>query len=156
LEDPKMSKVIVIYESMLGNTRSVAEKISEGAKLAPGTQVELTTVKHLQIQDLAQYDKILIGSPTHMGQPTRDTRNLVSKLGAVPLKGKTLAFFNCWSVPNCAGVGVRTLETAATQSAPGAHIISPGLSIQVKGTRGPVDASFLQQAREFGTRIAAG
>jgi flavodoxin len=151
-----MSKVIVIYESMLGNTRSVAEKISEGAQQVAGAQVELTTVKHVHIAELSQYDKILIGSPTHMGQPTRDTRNLVSKLNSVALKGKTLAFFNCWSVPNCQGLGVKTLEESATQTAPGARIITPGLSIQVKGTRGPVDDISLQQAREFGTRIAAG
>jgi flavorubredoxin len=154
--EEKMSKVIVIYESLLGNTRSVAEKISEGAQQVPGTQVELTTVKHLHIKDLSQYDKIFIGSPTHLGQPTRDTRNLVSKLSSVSMKGKTLAFFNCWSVPNCEGLGVKTLEGTAIQTAPGAHIVSPGLSVQVKGTRGPVDASLLQQAREFGTHIAAG
>jgi len=69
-----MSKVIVVYESLLGNTRSVAEKITEGAKQVPGADVEITTVKKLRLNDLEKYDKILIGFSTHMGHPTRDTR----------------------------------------------------------------------------------
>jgi flavodoxin len=150
-----MSKVIVVYESLLGNTRSVAEKISEGARQVKGAEVEITTVKKLRVNDLAKYDKILIGSPTHMGRPTRDTRNLVDKLQSVPLKGKTLAFFNCWSVPACEGLGVKTLEETAAQTAQGAKIVSPGLSVQVKGTRGPIDTALLQKALEFGNRIAA-
>jgi flavodoxin len=149
-----MSKVIVVYESMLGNTRSVAEKISEGARQVPGSQVEITTVKKVHVKDLEKYDTILIGSPTHMGHPTRDTRNLVDRLEDASLKGKTLAFFNCWSVPSCEGLGVKTLEEAAAHSARGARIISPGLSVRANG-RGPVDADLLQKAREFGSRIAA-
>jgi NAD(P)H dehydrogenase (quinone) len=66
-----VSKMIVIDESMLGNTRSVAEGIREGARQEPGTEVELTTVKKVQLNDLTRYDKIVIGSPTHMGKPTR-------------------------------------------------------------------------------------
>jgi flavodoxin len=150
-----MSKVIVVYESLLGHTRSVAEKIAEGAKQAPGTGVEITTVKNLRLKDLEKYDKIFIGCPTHMGRPTRDTRNLVDKLEAVPLKGKTLAFFNCWSVPACEFTGVKSLEEVAAQSAKGARIISPGLSIQVKGAKGPAGTEMLQKALEFGSRVAA-
>ena len=104
-----MSKVIVVYESLLGNTRSVAEKISEGARQIPGVEVEMTTVKRLLVKDLEKYDKILIGSPTHLGRPTHDTRKLVDRLDSVSLKGKTLAFFNCWSVPTCEGLGVKML-----------------------------------------------
>jgi flavodoxin len=149
-----MSKVIVVYESLLGNTRSVAEKIVEGAKLVPGNEVEITTVKNLQLKDLEKYDKILIGSPTHMGRPTRDTRNLVEKLTAVSLKGKTLAFFNCWSVPKCEESGIKSLEEAALHSAPGAKIVRPGLSVRAN-PKGPVETELLQKAREFGSRVTA-
>lgn len=150
-----MAKIIVVYESLLGNTRSVAEKITESAKQVPGAEVEITTVKKLHLKELGNYDKILIGSPTHLGHPTRDTRNLVNRLDSISLKGKTLAFFNCWSVSACNGLGVKTLEDVASHTARGARIVSPGLSVQVTGTKGPVATEWLQKAQEFGSRIAA-
>jgi flavodoxin len=149
-----MSKTIIIYESTLGNTRSVAEKIAEGIKQVNSTELTVTHIKKVDARTLSDYDAILIGCPTHMGQPTRDTRNLVNKLDQIHLSGQKLAFFNCWSVPNCEGKPVKMLEDLSAIKAPNAKLFSPGLSVKVTGWKGPVSQEDLEKSIQFGVRFA--
>ena len=150
-----MAKVIVIYESKYGNTLRAAEKIAEGIKQSGGFEVSVSHIKKLNPKQLSEYDILLMGCPTHMGGPTRDTRNLLGKLGKLNLNGKTMAFFNCWSAAECEGKSVRILEEKLRQQAPGIRLISPGLSIKVPTMKGPFDDSELARCLEFGKNLAA-
>jgi flavodoxin len=149
-----MKKVIIIFESTLGNTRSVAEKIAEGLKSKPGIEVEVTHIKKIDTRQLAKYDAILIGCPTHMGQPTRDTRNLVNKFNDLDVSGKPVAFFNCWGVPACEGKQVKMLEEISLMKAPKIKLVSPGLSVRVPGAKGPVSGEDFGKCVEFGKNFA--
>ncbi|MCX6096688.1 MAG: flavodoxin [Candidatus Bipolaricaulota bacterium] len=56
-----MSKVLVVYCSLSGNTKAAAEAIAAGAKGA-GAQVTLKTGTEAQPQDLLECDAVALGS----------------------------------------------------------------------------------------------
>ena len=56
-----MSKVLVVYCSMSGNTKAAAEAIAAGAKGA-GARVTLKTGTETQPQDLLECDAVALGS----------------------------------------------------------------------------------------------
>lgn len=57
-------RAIVIYESMYGNTRQIAESIAEGLSAAADTAV--VPVSKLAPDTVAGADLIVVGGPTHM------------------------------------------------------------------------------------------
>jgi flavodoxin len=147
-----MPKAIVIYESMFGNTKRAAETIIEGMKEA-GVEAVLSTPKELDEKQLADFDAIVVGSPTHMGGATRGIRKFIDKLGKLKLQGKMVAFFDCHASPE-PGKAVGKMEKQLGEKAPGLKLASPGLSLMVEGMRGPLSEGELPKCRELGLVIA--
>ena len=56
-----MSKILVVYCSMTGNTKAAAEAIADGAKTA-GAQVTLKEGPEAQPKDLLECDAVALGS----------------------------------------------------------------------------------------------
>ena len=85
-----LTKIIVVYASVFGNTKRVAETIGEGMKEIEGTEVVVKKIKDVEPEEVLDYDVILIGSPNHMGGPTRSVKKLIDALGKLGLEGKSL------------------------------------------------------------------
>jgi len=147
-----MPKVIVIYESKFGNTKRAAETIIEGVKEA-GVEAALSELKEVDLNQLASFDAVLVGSPTHMGGATRGIRKFIDKLGKLNLEGKMVAFFDCHASPE-PGKAVGKMEKQLGEKAPGLKLASPGLSLRVEGMRGPISEGELPKCKEFGIIIA--
>jgi len=62
-----MVKILVLYDTQTGNTRAMAEAVTEGAKSMPGVDVTLKRVDEAQAADLFEHDGIAVGSPTWCG-----------------------------------------------------------------------------------------
>ena len=62
-----MGKILVLYDSLTGNTQRMAELVAEGAKKIPGMQVRLRSVDQASQKDVIWCDGIAVGSPTNMG-----------------------------------------------------------------------------------------
>lgn len=60
-----MPKVLVVYHSMSGNTRQMAEAVAEGARSVSGTDVEVKEGLEATIDDLLQCDGVALGSPDY-------------------------------------------------------------------------------------------
>jgi flavodoxin-like protein len=56
-------RTLIVYESMYGNTRRIAEAIVDG--LTPGSEVDLLPVGQATPQDVAWADLVVVGAPTH-------------------------------------------------------------------------------------------
>ncbi|MDA3793432.1 MAG: flavodoxin family protein [Elusimicrobia bacterium] len=77
-----MTKVLIVYYSRTGNTKKMAEEVSEGAGRA-GAEVELKEVKddfsEEILEDMLNSDGIIIGSPTYYGLPSAQIKALLDR-----------------------------------------------------------------------------
>lgn len=80
-----MPKGIVIYYSRSGNTKEMAETIAEAMNDA-GLATTCTSVSDVEIEQLLEYDAIVIGSPTYYGQMAGPIKQFFDD--AVSLHGK--------------------------------------------------------------------
>ncbi len=70
-----MPKILIVYYSRGGNTKKMAELISEGVR-SEGLEVTLKDVKDTKSDELLEYDGIIIGSPTYYGSMAAEIKKL--------------------------------------------------------------------------------
>jgi hypothetical protein len=59
--------VAIVYESLFGNTRQIAEAIGEGVRAShPGAEVDCLRVDQADPKFLDSVDLLVVGGPTHM------------------------------------------------------------------------------------------
>jgi menaquinone-dependent protoporphyrinogen IX oxidase len=82
-------RVLVVYESMYGNTRIVASSIADG--LRASHEVTLVPVADVTADLIAGADLLVVGAPTHIhGLSTASSRQAARKAAAKPESGLTL------------------------------------------------------------------
>jgi len=85
-----MAKILVIYDSMTGNTEKMADAVVAGAKQVKGAEVVLKAVGKATHEDLLGSDGIIIGSPTYYGQMSGKLKTFIDTTAAIhgKLRGK--------------------------------------------------------------------
>jgi len=106
-------KTLIVYESMYGNTRSVAEAVTEG--LGSGAETELKQVDEVTPADVESADFLVVGGPTHVHGLSRvSTRKAAAEAAEKSDDGLTLE-------PAAVGPGLRewlaSLESGAGKRA---------------------------------------
>lgn len=152
-----MLKVIVAYESKYGNTKLAAETIMEGMSKVEGIETVIRELKDVDLDKMADYDAILIGSPNHYGGPAKGVKEFISRLGKLHLNGKFFAVFDTYLGKKSDYFfekAVKKMEKTISEKAPALKQIAPGLSIRVQGMKGPVMEGELPKCKEFGEKIA--
>lgn len=149
----EMVKVIVVYDTKYGNTKHVAEKILEGLGEVEGIDTIIRDVKETDPKNAADYDAILIGSPTHFGGPVRGINKFIDKLGKLDLKAKWVAVFDTYLGEDFEK-SVKKMERRISEKVPKLKQITSGLSIRVDGMKGPVTEGEFPKCKDFGKRIA--
>lgn len=71
-----MEKIIVIYYSRSGNTKKMAESILEGIN-KEGVEARIKDVKDVKVDELLEYDGIIMGSPTYYGTMSCQIKQLL-------------------------------------------------------------------------------
>jgi NAD(P)H dehydrogenase (quinone) len=102
-----MTKVLVLYYSSYGHIETMAHAVAEGAR-SNGAHVDVKRVPELvpehvakssnfkldqaapvaKVDDLADYDAIIIGTPTRYGNMTAQMKNFLDQTGGLWLLGK--------------------------------------------------------------------
>jgi len=149
-----MVKVFVVYDTKYGNTKLVAEKIVEGMREVEGIETAISDVEEVDLEKVADYDAILIGSPNHVGGPVRGIKKFIDKLGKLDLKARWVAVFDTQLGGNQFEKAVKKMEKRINEKIPRLKLIAPGLSIKVGGMSGPIVDGELPKCKEFGKKIA--
>ena len=71
-----MAKGIVIYYSRSGNTKQMAEMIAKAMSDA-GVATDCKSVDKVKVDDLLNYDAIVVGSPTYYGSMAAQIKQLI-------------------------------------------------------------------------------
>lgn len=102
-----MIKVLVLYHSMYGHIETMAQKVAEGAASVSGVDVTIKRVPETMPAEafakaggktdqaaevaapaeLADYDAIIIGTPTRFGNMSGQMRNFLDQTGGLWAKG---------------------------------------------------------------------
>src|SRR5215472_15079647 len=104
-------RVLVVYESMYGNTRRIAEAIGSGL----GTNFDVVPVREATPDRVATADLLVVGGPTHVrGMSRPSTRKAARDAAGKPASTLTLE-------PGTDGLGLRdwfaSLGTLACRAA---------------------------------------
>ena len=148
-----MTRALIVYDSKYGNTKRVAEVIAEGMREVGQVEAILSHVKELDFEKISEYDLVLIGSPNHIGRPTRSVKKLIDKLGELDLKEKRIAVFDTYMSKDFEKA-VKKMEKGIGKKIPGSELMAPGLSIRVQAIKGPILDGELPKCREFGRKVA--
>ncbi len=105
-----MARILVLYYSMYGHTEALAKAVAEGARSVAGTEVVIKRVPELvpeevarkagakldqdapiaAVDELADYDAIIFGTPTRFGNMAAQMRNFLDQTGALWFNGKLI------------------------------------------------------------------
>jgi NAD(P)H dehydrogenase (quinone) len=103
-----MARVLVLYHSTYGHIEAMAEAVAEGARSVEGAVVDIKRVPELvpeelarssgykldqaapiaTVDELADYDAIIIGAGTRFGTVASQMRNFLDQTGGVWFQGK--------------------------------------------------------------------
>jgi len=140
-----MQKVLVIYYSRTGNTERMAKAVAEGIRKVEGVDVDVKY--HADAAELANYDAIIVGTPTYHHDTVLEMKDLFENAAVkgVNLKGKIGATFGSygWS-----GEGPK-LILEIMENKFEMHVIKPPLLVKYAP-----DQAALEKCREFGKMIA--
>lgn len=90
-----MARILIIYDSLSGNTKKMALAVARGAKQIKGLAVTIKKVGETSLADLCDADGIVMGSPTYFGQMSSTLKAFVDNSVKVygKLEGKIGAAF---------------------------------------------------------------
>ena len=164
-------KALVVYESVYGNTRAVAEAIAEGlggAEVAPVSSAPSSP----------ETDLLVVGGPTHMhGMASSRTRKVAADAAHeegthVEPEAASEPGLRGWlrDLPNAAGGRAASFDTRLDRSEWLTGVASRGIakrlrhhgyeivgseSFLVADSEGPLEDGELDRARAWGARLAA-
>ena len=83
-------KVLVVYDSINGNTEKIAKAMGEGI----GEEAKVVKAEDTGLTDLKETGLLIVGSPTYGGRPTPKMKEFLDKINTIPLKGVKIAGFD--------------------------------------------------------------
>lgn len=81
-----MVKILVLYDSVGGNTEKMARSVADGVAKVEGVDLEIKKVDSADLEDLIRADGIILGSPTYYGQMSGKLKSFIDK--SVEIHGK--------------------------------------------------------------------
>ena len=147
-----MKKAIIIYESVYGNTKKIAEAISEGINKVDGVECLIKKTREIHTDVLCDYDAIILGCPNHNQGPALNLVKFIDRASIVHLSGKIGAVFDTYTGGN-KDVAVAKLEIKIREKLPGIELVSK-LSAKVTGRKGHLADDEETKALDFGVQFA--
>lgn len=150
--------VLVVYDSVFGNTEKIARAIAEAlvAGLEDGSTVQLLTAGPLIPTQLEGRDLLVVGSPTRGFRPTEDLANLLDRLAPKALQGARVAAFDTRLkadeqksvvtrfVVKTGGYAAKRIADRLKKA--GADLVVPPEGFYVADTEGPLNDGELERA----------
>ncbi len=138
-------KVLIIYDSLYGNTKKVAETIL--ATFSTGFSLKLRAVGEVTTTDLDDLDLCIIGSPTQGGRPTEKMQQFLQQLPPKIFNGVKVALFDTRMDEQKQSLGLKLLMKTIGFAAPkmvavvkknGGNIMLPPQGFIVTAKEGPL------------------
>jgi len=154
-------KVLIVYDSVFGNTEQIAQAI--GNSLGSKENVEILRVSDMKPEQLIGLELLIVGSPTRVFKPTKAIMNFLNKIPLNVLKGVKVAAFD--TRISTADVNSRLLNIlvklfgyaakpiAYKLEKKGGSLIIPPEGFFVKDSKGPLKDGELERAADWAKLI---
>jgi flavodoxin len=143
-------KILVVYDSVYGNTEEIAKAMGEGI----GEDAKVVKAENTGPADLESVELLITGSPTYGGRPTPKMKEFLERVKTVTLKDVRIAAFDT-RVPatwvKIFGFAAGKIEKQL-KSQGGKSVIKPG-GFFVTGTKGPLVEGELERAAKWAQEI---
>jgi len=158
-------KVLIVYDSVFGNTEQIAQAI--GNALGSQEDVEMLRVGNVKPEQLTGLKLLIVGSPTRGFRPTPAISNLLKSIPKNGLKGVKVAAFDTrftmdeiessvFILPilvNIFGYAAKPISDRLKRK--GGELIIPPEGFFVEGSEGPLKEGELERAANWAKQIIA-
>ena len=151
-------KTFVIFDSVYGNTKAIAEAVGEGIN----GDVKVLNVNYADISDLKNINLLIVGSPTHGGRPSTATKTFLESIPKNVLKNIHVAAFDTGISPEGKGLFIRTIinffnytakPISSSLEKKGGIVVAEPEGFIVEGKEGPLKAGELDRATRWARQI---
>ncbi len=140
-------KALVIYDSMYGNTKKIAETVAG----VLGKGIKVISVSDFKSKDLTGIDLLVVGSPILGFRPSEKTINFLANLSTSQLKGIKAAAFDTRVRIFFHGDAAGKIAAGLKQA--GAEIVAEPCGFIVEGREGPLAKDALDKAKDWAGSI---
>jgi flavodoxin len=154
-------KVLVIYDSVFGNTKQVA--LAMGNALGSQQDVSVLWVSDVKPEHLTGLNVLIVGSPTRAFSPTPAIKRFLASIPKQGLRGVTVAAFDTRIAlsdvdsrvlpvfVSIFGYAAKPIADRLTKKA--GELRFPPEGFFVQGTEGPLKAGELERAADWAKQI---
>ena len=152
-------KTLIIYDSLHGNTKEIAEAIYNGIA-QPDTKI--LPVEKAITDDLKDIKLLIVGSPTHGGTAKPTLLDFLKRIQKDSLVGIKIATFDTRFIEEKQKLALRLLMKTIGYAAPkiakileskGGELIVKPEGFFVKKAEGPLLNGEIQRAKEWGKSV---
>ena len=148
-------KGIVVYDTSYGNTKKVAETITETLRES-GIEVNLFHVKDVKKLSAKEYSFLVLGSPTKFGTMSFAMRGFLGKVKSEEWMNKPFAAFDTENPENVEKKqGSASEKIAAKLIEKKMNQLAPVLKALVFEMKGPLLEGEVERTKEYARGLAA-
>jgi menaquinone-dependent protoporphyrinogen IX oxidase len=150
---------IVVFDTSYGNTKAIAEAISEALKES-GIEADLFHVKDVKKLSVKDYNFLVVGSPTRFGTMSFAVKGFLSKVKSEEWMNKPFAVFDTENPENIERARVENKEWSAAEKIAAKlkdknmNQLLPVLKSVVLGQKGPLKEGEIERAKEYARNLA--
>ena len=147
----KTKKAIVIYDSMFGNTEKVAKALAQGME-TQGVKVDHIHVNEADVNNLNNYDLLVLGGPTHVHGISKPMKAFLEKMRSADIEPKKAFAFDTKVEAWWAGSAAKGIEKGLKRLR--MNIVKPRSSAIVTGREGPLAEGTEEKFVQIGVEVA--
>jgi menaquinone-dependent protoporphyrinogen IX oxidase len=152
-------KTLVVYDSSYGNTKKIAEAISETLKES-GIEVDTFYVKDVKKPSAKDYNFLVLGSPTKFGTMSFAVKGFLGKVKSEEWMNKPFAAFDTENPENIERARIENKEWSAAEKIAAKlkdkqmNQLLPVLKAVVLGWKGPLQEGEIERAKDYARKLA--
>jgi len=147
-------KGIIVYDTSYGNTKTIAETITETLK-GSGIEVDLFDVKDVKKLSAKDYNFLVLGSPTRFGTMSFAIRGFLGKVKSEEWMNKPFTAFDTENPENLEKKEWSAAEKiAAKLTDKKMNQLLPVLKALVLGQKGPLKEGEIERTKEYARELA--
>ena len=155
-----MIQVAVVYHSVTGNTRRMAELVAEGCKAIDDVEVQVMSIDEIDEAWLEGAHALILGCPTYEGTLSWQMKKFLDEI-SVDLAGKLGGVFASQNWPGGGGADLAEINMIAAMLVRGMLIYSGGIAVGspylhfgAVSARLPEEGLYADRCRKLGENIA--